>query len=160
MALLLKNLLFTLLVPGTVAVYLPLVIAGGGSPTSGSVRVLAVACFAAGAALYAWCVWDFATFGRGTPAPIDAPKKLVVRGLYRYTRNPMYVGVLTVIVGWALWFATLVLLLYAMAVAASFHAFVVFYEEPRLQREFGSEYDAYRARVGRWLPGWRASKLP
>ena len=101
MALLLKNLLFTVLVPGTVAVYIPLLIARDLSSASGATFVMGLALLAIGIAIYAWCGWDFATFGRGTPAPIDAPKKLVVRGLYRYTRNPMYVGALTVILGWA-----------------------------------------------------------
>jgi protein-S-isoprenylcysteine O-methyltransferase Ste14 len=99
MALLLKNLLFTFLVPGTVAGLLPWTIAGDATPTTGATLPLAILFFALGLAIYAWCVWDFASFGRGTPAPIDAPKRLVVRGLYRYTRNPMYVGVLTVLLG-------------------------------------------------------------
>ena len=100
MALLLKNPLFTVLVPGTVVVYVPLVIASGRAPASGFALLVALALLLLGAAIYSWCVWDFASFGRGTPVPIDAPKRLVVRGLYRYTRNPMYVGVLTVILGW------------------------------------------------------------
>ena len=92
MALLLKNLLFTVVVPGTVVIYVPLQIVEGRSPAGGFGLALAVPVLLLGAAIYAWCVWDFAMFGRGTPAPIDEPKKLVVRGLYRYTRNPMYVG--------------------------------------------------------------------
>jgi protein-S-isoprenylcysteine O-methyltransferase Ste14 len=106
----------------------------------------------AGAAIYVWCVWDFATFGHGTPAPIDAPKKLVVRGLYRYTRNPMYLGVLTIILGWAIAFQGLALVAYAVIVWACFQAFIVLYEEPHLRRTFGSEYEAYSQRVSRWLP--------
>lgn len=152
MALLLKNLLFTIVVPGTVGVYLPLVMAGDRSPAGGWVLAAAGAVLAAGAALYAWCVWDFGRFGRGTPAPIDAPKKLVVRGLYRYLRNPMYVSVLLGILGWALLFRTASLVLYALAVSACFQLFVVGYEEPHLARVFGDEYRAYRARVPRWLP--------
>jgi protein-S-isoprenylcysteine O-methyltransferase Ste14 len=85
--------------------------------------------------IYGWCVWDFATFGRGTPARIAAPKRLVVRGLYRFTRNPIYIGVLTVILGWA----------------ALFQSQVIFHEERRLTELFGSEYDEYRAKVVRWL---------
>jgi protein-S-isoprenylcysteine O-methyltransferase Ste14 len=99
-------------------------------------------------------VWDFATFGRGTPLPIDAPKRLVVRGLYRYTRNPMYVGVLTVISGWALLFQTGALVGYLCLVGIGFHLFVILYEEQHLHAMFGDEYDAYRHRVGRWLPGF------
>lgn len=152
MALLLKNLLFTVLVPGTVAVYFPLLIARGHSVGSGFAVTISLVVLTLGAAIYAWCVWDFATFGRGTPAPIDAPKKLVVRGLYRYTRNPMYVGVLTVILGWATLFQAAYVLLYALMVGTCFHLFIVFYEEHHLAREFGSQYEAYRSRVGRWLP--------
>lgn len=152
MVLLLKNLLFTLVAPGTVGVYLPLLLGGEREAASGMRLALAVCLLAAGAAIYAWCVWDFATFGRGTPAPIDAPKRLVVRGLYRHTRNPMYLGVLTVIAGWALCFGAPALLLYALAVWTCFHLFVVLYEEPHLAGEFGDEYRRYRAQVGRWLP--------
>ncbi|MEW5768207.1 MAG: isoprenylcysteine carboxylmethyltransferase family protein [bacterium] len=152
MALLLKNLLFTLVVSGTVAVYVPFLLAENRSPTLGVVSVIAFALLVMGVAIYAWCVWDFATFGRGTPLPIDAPKKLIVRGLYRYTRNPMYVGVLTVILCWAVMFQSVVLVLYALVVGTLFHLFVVIYEEPHLQRVFGSEYDNYRSQVGRWLP--------
>lgn len=152
MALFLKNLLFTVLVPGTVAVYVPQLIAQGRSTASGFSLTVAIALLLLGAAVYAWCLWDFATFGRGTPAPIDAPKKLVVRGLYRYTRNPMYVGVLTVILGWVALFRATTLVFYALAVGTCFQLFVVLYEEPHLEREFGDQYEAYRSRVRRWLP--------
>ena len=152
MTLLAKNLLFTVVVPGTVAVYVPLWIAGDRTLAPISGQVAGGLLLLLGVAIYAWCVWDFATFGRGTPAPVDAPKRLVVRGLYRYSRNPMYVGVLCVIAGWALLFLAPGVVLYGAAVASAFHAFVVLYEEPRLAREFGEDYAAYRARVGRWLP--------
>jgi protein-S-isoprenylcysteine O-methyltransferase Ste14 len=155
MILLLKNLLFTLVVPGTVTVYVPLLIAQNRPPAFGSLFVIALAVLAVGGAIYAWCVWDFATFGGGTPAPLDAPKNLVVRGLYRYTRNPMYVGVLLVILGWAVLFRATVLCLYALIVGTCFHLFIVLYEERHLQKEFGGEYDDYRGRVGRWLPRLR-----
>jgi protein-S-isoprenylcysteine O-methyltransferase Ste14 len=154
-ALLLKNLLFTLVVPGTVGVYLPLWIARGSTPATGARLGASLLLLAAGGALYAWCVWDFARFGRGTPAPLDAPQRLVVRGPYRHVRNPMYVAVLAVILGFALRFGSAALLLYAAAVAAAFRAFVVLYEEPHLARAFGAEYDAYRARVRRWRPALR-----
>ena len=151
----LKNLLFTLVVPGTVAVYLPLFIAQSRPLTSGPLFVIALALLAVGGTIYAWCVWDFATFGRGTPAPLDAPKKLVVRGLYRYTRNPMYVGVLTVILGWAVLFKAAALGLYGLIVGSCFHLFIVLYEERQLQQEFGGEYEDYCRRVSRWLPRLR-----
>lgn len=148
----LKNLLFTIAIPGTVAVYVPLLIAGDRPWGSGIYLYVAWALIATGGMIYLWCVWDFAMFGRGTPAPIDAPKKLVVRGLYRYTRNPMYVGVLTMILGWALLFRAVALVIYALFLGMCFHAFIVLYEERHLHKVFGSEYDDYRSRVGRWLP--------
>lgn len=151
MALVLKNLLFTVLVPGTVAVYLPLAIADGREPASAWALLAALPLWAVGAAIYAWCVWDFATFGRGTPAPVDAPKRLVVRGLYRYSRNPMYLGVLTVVSGWVTSYQTGGLVAYGLLIATAFNLFVRYYEEPHLRRLFGEEYEAYCARVGRWL---------
>ena len=160
MLLLLKNLLFTVIVPGTVAVWVPLWIEAGSAAASGLARLGGGALLALGAGIYAWCLWDFATFGRGTPAPIDAPKRLVVRGLYRWTRNPMYVGVLCVILGQAVWFGASTLLLYALGVAACFYSFVRFYEEPTLRRLFGVEYEEYCHRVGRWLPHFTARARP
>ena len=156
----LKNLLFTVLVPGTVAVYVPLLLGRGGAAASGTGKLVAVVMLVLGAGIYAWCLWDFATFGRGTPAPIDAPKRLVVRGLYRVTRNPMYVGILTAILGWAAWFRSPRLLLYAVAVGLGFHLWIIVYEEPALRRLFGSEYEEYRRRVGRWLPRHLVSNGP
>ena len=152
MRLLLKNLLFTALVPGTVAVGVPWAIAGDRSAASGLPFALGALLLALGAAIYAWTVWDFARSGRGTPAPIDAPKQLVVRGLYRYTRNPMYVGVLCVILGWSLVFVAWEIAVYGCAVLAAFDLFVRLYEEPHLARTFGDDYAAYRRRIGRWLP--------
>jgi protein-S-isoprenylcysteine O-methyltransferase Ste14 len=150
--LLLKNVLFTLVAPGTVAIYVPLLIVRGQTAGSAAWLVMSTTLFLVGGAIYTWCVWDFATFGRGTPAPIDAPKKLVARGLYHYTRNPMYVGVLAVILGWVARYREPRILLYAVCVGLCFHLFVVLYEEPHLQEVFGSSYEDYRARVRRWLP--------
>lgn len=152
MVLFLKNLVFTLVIPGTVAVYLPWFLVRG-EPT-GSPGYVLTSCvlFVVGGIIYLRCLWDFANFGRGTPAPMDAPKRLVVRGLYRYTRNPMYLGVLTVISGWAVLFQALPLLLYALIVWTTVHLFIVFYEEPHLHSVFGAEYEDYCSRVGRWIP--------
>jgi len=155
----LKNLLFTVLVPGTVAVTVPWMIGSTGADASGSSsathRYLSLVPLAAGVCIYLWCLWDFAAFGRGTPAPIDAPKRLVVRGLYHHVRNPMYVGVLFVTLGWALYFLSARLLLYAAAVGSTFHLFVVVYEEPALRSIFGADYERYCSRVRRWVPGPR-----
>jgi protein-S-isoprenylcysteine O-methyltransferase Ste14 len=150
--LLLKNLLFTIVAPGTVAVLMPLLIAGDEPSATGGALAVALVLLGLGASIYAWCVWDFASYGRGTPAPIDAPKRLVIRGLYRFTRNPMYLGVLTVILGWAVFFEAASVACYAVIVSACFHTFIRLYEEPHLTREFGGQYSAYTAQVGRWLP--------
>ena len=92
MILALKNLLFTLVVPGAVGVYVPLMLSRSSTAATGLVFALALLLFMIGGSIYAWCVFDFASFGRGTPLPLDAPKKLVKRGLYRYSRNPESAG--------------------------------------------------------------------
>jgi len=94
----------------------------------------------------------FAMQGLGTPAPIAPTQKLVVTGLYRYVRNPMYVAVLSIIVGQALLFGDLRLLGYGAAFWFACHVFVIAYEEPTLARTFGAEYETYRTNVPRWLP--------
>jgi len=101
----------------------------------------------------------FAWEGPGTPAPIAPTRNLVVSGLYRYVRNPMYVAVVAVILGQAVLFADWRLLGYGAAVWLAFHLFVLAYEEPTLGRSYGAEYESYRANVPRWLPRltpWRA----
>lgn len=103
----------------------------------------------------------FALQGLGTPAPIAPPKHLVVTGLYRYVRNPMYVAVLAAILGQALLLGDWRLIPYGAAFWLATHLFVLLYEEPRLARDFGSEYTAYRSGVPRWLPRvtpWRQRK--
>jgi protein-S-isoprenylcysteine O-methyltransferase Ste14 len=105
------------------------------------------------------CVWDFGWTGRGTPAPVAPPKKLVVVGFYRYVRNPMYVGFAA---GWiGLWVvfghANPAAIAIVAVVALGVHLFVVFYEEPTLRKKFGEDYEEYCRNVGRWWPrlrGW------
>lgn len=157
MLLFLKNLAFTIIVPGTVGFYVPIWIAAGwsGFPNAspGWERFSGLLTILLGLAVYLWCVWDFAMIGRGTPAPIDEPRKLIVRGLYRYVRNPMYIGVLLVIIGWATYFRSLGVVSYALCVGLVFHLFVVVYEEPHLRRRFGESYTHYCRTVHRWIPG-------
>jgi protein-S-isoprenylcysteine O-methyltransferase Ste14 len=147
----LKTVIFTVLVPGSVAVVIPCAIANDAiAPTLfSSIGFLPMAF---GAAIYLWCAWDFATAGQGTPAPIDPPKHLVVRGLYRFVRNPMYVGVLLVLAGESLTFQSLRILTYAAIAFFVVNLFVIFYEEPALKRKFGVEYEEYMRRVPRWIP--------
>ena len=153
--LLLRSLFFVALFPGTVTVWLPgwmLARRGVRLPDWGLLQAVAVVPLALGLGVFVWCVWEFASFGRGTLAPVDPPKKLVVRGLYRYVRNPMYVGVLLILVAEACFFATLLLAVYAAAVFVMFNLFIVFHEEPALRQSFGEAYVRYCARVGRWFP--------
>jgi protein-S-isoprenylcysteine O-methyltransferase Ste14 len=155
----LKNLLFTLIVPCSVAVYIPYLIMRNDTAYVGVSLPIAILFFATGALIYTWCQWHFATYGRGTPAPVDAPKKLVIRGLYKYVRNPMYVGVLIAILGWAMLYQSLFLLAYAVLIWTCFELFIVFYEEPHLRKIFGAEYGEYCARVGRWVPKLTLKKI-
>lgn len=153
----LRSLLAAIALPGTVTVFVPwLILARRGMPAPGGrgpLRLVGAAAIAAGAAVLLRCIREFAVVGRGTLAPVDPPKTLVVEGLYRYVRNPMYVGVMTVLLGEAAAFVSRALLAYAAAVLAAFHLFVVLYEEPALRRRFGASYERYCARVGRWVPG-------
>jgi protein-S-isoprenylcysteine O-methyltransferase Ste14 len=149
----LRSLVFTFLVPGTVAVWVPLWIVRGATLAGAAPwRWLGIVPLAIGVAIYVWCVADFATAGRGTPAPIDPPRELVRRGLYRVTRNPMYVGVLATLVGQTWLFASPALAVYTLCIAVGFHLFVLGYEEPTLHRLFGDAYDRYCASVPRWIP--------
>ncbi len=107
---------------------------------------------AAGAAVALWCIFTFATIGRGTPAPFDPPRRLVIRGPYRFVRNPMYIGAGLALASAALFYESLPLLGYAALFFLATHVFVVDYEEPTLRRTFGQEYEAYCRQVRRWWP--------
>ena len=108
------------------------------------------------------CIWDFGWTGRGTPAPMIPPQRLVVVGFYRYVRNPMYVGFATGWVGlWIILGHPKPELICAVAlVALGVHLFVIFYEEPTLHGKFGSQYDEYRGNVRRWWPRLRGWNQP
>ncbi len=116
----------------------------------GAPLLAALTALALGLAIVTRCVLDFALRGRGTLAPVDPPKKLVVSGLYRYSRNPMYVGVLLILLSEAALCRSRALLIYSAIVTAIFNLWTVFYEEPRLRKSFGSEYEDYCRRIGRW----------
>jgi protein-S-isoprenylcysteine O-methyltransferase Ste14 len=155
---LLKTIIFTIVVPCTVTILLPyyflssrksLLPAQIGSFQNGGALAILF-----GTAIYFRCAWDFTFAGRGTPAPVDPPKELVVRGLYRYVRNPMYVGVLSILFGEALLFESRVLFQYAAGVFLIFFLVVVVYEEPVLRHKFGESYRQYCESVPRWIP-WK-----
>jgi len=98
------------------------------------------------------CAIRFAVEGEGTPAPVDPPKILVVRGIYRYTRNPMYVGVVSALIAEALFFSRTLLGVAALLFFLGSHLFVILYEEPHLRRLFGAQYEQYCRTVPRWVP--------
>ena len=152
---LLKTAIFVVIVPGTVAILVPQRLRGPGAAIVSvlhSIQLLGVLLFALGVGLSLWCAWDFATKGKGTPLPIDAPRLLVVHGLYRFVRNPMYLGVAALIFGQALPYQSARIAVYGCAVFAAFTLFVRLYEEPALRRAFGLQYDEHCRRVPRWLP--------
>jgi protein-S-isoprenylcysteine O-methyltransferase Ste14 len=137
-----------LICPGTVAFVVPMLIVW---PPESSFRFAGGILLAIGSTLLLWCVRDFYVVGRGTLAPWAPPKRLLAVGLYRYSRNPMYLAVLIVLCGWALGYQSSALWLYAAGIAAAFHLRVLLAEEPWLARTFGDEWVHYRARVRRWL---------
>jgi protein-S-isoprenylcysteine O-methyltransferase Ste14 len=150
-----RSVLWAVLLPGFIAGYVPWTFFGlnrlhlnlrSGQDLGG------LFCIALGIALLLSCIWEFARSGRGTLAPVDPPRELVVRGLYRYVRNPMYLSVTIIILGEALlaWSHSLVLYWAVWFLAANL--FVIGYEEPILRRRFGQSYELYTQRVGRWLP--------
>ncbi len=156
--LLLKNILFTIVAAGIGGVLLPYwILSGSGTMllAIGIIQYFSVLLGVLGLSIYFRCLWAFARTGRGTPAPIDAPKVRVVEGLYRYVRNPIYLGVLLLLIGEAGFFETWRLLIYAVVAFLFFHFFVVWYEEPNLPRKFGEPYKRYCQHVSRWIPGRR-----
>ena len=116
-------------------------------------QVVGMVIGAAGAVVALWCIFTFAVVGRGTPAPFDPPRRLVIRGPYRFVRNPMYIGAGLALAGAALFHESLSLLVYTGLFLLATHIFVVLYEEPALRGTFGQEYGAYCGRVRRWWPG-------
>jgi protein-S-isoprenylcysteine O-methyltransferase Ste14 len=152
----LKTLLFTILVPGSVLGLIPSWILGGfPRPECGRLTWLGIVLIVLGAAIYFRCAWEFSVRGLGTPAPIAPTKFLVTTGLHRYVRNPMYIGVFGVILGEAATFRSLRLLAYAAFLCVPVQLFVVFYEEPTLRRQFGESYEEYRRSVPRWIPKFK-----
>ena len=145
---------FVLLLPGTVAGYVPFRILRATNhlhiPALSISAVAACVLAFVGAAVLLRCVWDFFAAGRGTLAPVDPPRQLVVCGLYRFTRNPMYNGVFVLLLGEAWFFGSTSLITYAACVLVGFHLFVVLYEEPALTAQFHRSYQAYRRSVPRW----------
>jgi protein-S-isoprenylcysteine O-methyltransferase Ste14 len=156
--LLLKSILFVILVPGTVAGFIPLVLLPHTDVTVDLIAVAGGLVIAPGLTILLVSVRDFWKTGKGTPAPIDPPKELVVVHLYRFMRNPMYTGVLSVLCGEAMMLRSVTHLIYALLVALGFFLFVLLYEEPALEKRFGPAYLDYCKRVPRWIPRMRGNQ--
>jgi protein-S-isoprenylcysteine O-methyltransferase Ste14 len=151
-----RNLFFTILQPGIVAGLIPYFILG--NPDAAIFRnslspfqYIAVFIFAAGIAILFYCIMMFAVKGKGTLSPADPTKKLVVSGLYKFSRNPMYIGVMLILIGESTFFGSTSLWIYTAMIFIAFNLFIVLHEEPRLENDFGTEYRQYLRSVRRWL---------
>jgi len=153
---LIRAIAYATLFISVVLVYLPaqaLSWAGVARPERlGLPQAAGIAATASGAALVVWCILSFAILGRGTPLPLDPPRRLVVRGPYRYVRNPMYLGAGLALAGAAMYYQTAALLAYLSVFLLLTHITVVLYEEPTLRQTLGQDYDAYCRQVHRWWP--------
>ena len=156
--LLLRSIFFTIVQPGTVAILIPywLISRGSAVVADHPLRYLGLPLIIIGTTGLLWCVWEFFSTGRGTISPLDPPKHLVVRGLYRYVRNPMYVLVVIVLLGEAVFFMSVPVLIEAGVFIVLATLFVMLYEEPYLRRRFGESYERYLETVGRWIPRYRS----
>lgn len=150
-----KNLIFTLVVPGFVAGWVPLRWferyphwpEHWMEPHYAGAALVGL-----GAVIFLHCQWLFATRGQGTPAPIDPPKKLVRRGLYKWVRNPMYLAIFTVLTGEIVFLRSGHIAVYFVCLACAIHVLVAMVEEEALRRRFGAMYEDYRRDVPRWFP--------
>lgn len=145
---------FFVAAPGTVAGLIPFLITHWrpGEDATLSVSIAGALITILGLMILIECFVRFALKGRGTPAPLAPTKELVVSGLYARVRNPMYLAVLLLIFGQSMLFASAALIAYGVTIWFAFLLFVLYYEEPRLQREFPDSYAAYAEAVPRWIP--------
>lgn len=158
-----RSLAWTLLLPGVVAGYVPwrfFGLAEARLSVARPLQALGVLGTAVGVGLLGACIWEFARSGRGTLAPVDPPDRLVVRGLYRYVRNPMYVSVTVILLSECLIIRSTPLLIYWSVWFVAVNLFVIGYEEPTLRRRFGAGYEEYVRRVGRWIPRLGGERSP
>lgn len=154
-----KTILMTLLVLGITCFLIPYYILRPSGPNivhSPVLRVAGILLMILGICGFSWVSQAFARFGKGTPATFNPPKEFVARGLYRFVRNPMYIGTVTALLGEAILFSSWKLLDYAAAVLTVLHFFVVLYEEPSLYSRFGESYRRYVLTAPRWLPRFLA----
>jgi len=157
MFVLVRAVTYAVLFIGLVLIYVPArLLAWSGIVRPATIEIQQVAGMvigAAGAVVALWCIFTFASIGRGTPAPFDPPRRLVIQGPYRFVRNPMYIGAGLALASAALFYESLPLLGYTGLIFLAAHLFVVWYEEPTLRQTFGQGYEAYCRQVRRWWPG-------
>jgi len=153
---LLGTLVFTIFVPGTFVIVLPILIGMvSGIPDLASqsgALLVGASLIVIGAGIYVWSATAFVREGKGTPSPTAPPLEIVATGPYRYVRNPIYVGELVFVIGVAAVFESMLILIYASGLFAVLYLFVIAYEEPNLTRRFGNSYIEYLKQVDRWLP--------
>lgn len=155
-SLILRNLFFTALQPGMVTGLFPYLILKRESPILfdgqfGILQYFGILFFLMGTTVLFDSIIRFAIQGQGTLSPADPTKKLVISGLYKYSRNPMYWGVMMMLVGESMFFRSSSLWMYSAFIFIAFYLFILLIEEPRLRKDFGEEYDAYRKKVRRWM---------
>lgn len=156
MPLFFRNLFFTILQPGVVAGLIPYLLVRKIFKESfaqlfRSSHFLGIILFVAGLALMLICITNFGVKGKGTLSPADPTKKLVIAGPYKFSRNPMYIGVMLILIGESIFFKSLALSIYSLFIFTAFHVFIIYFEEPRLRKDFGTEYLEYIQKVPRWL---------
>ena len=147
----LRALFAFLALPGVVALLIPAIVGMHELHAGGQFVPVGLLPLTVGFAMLLWCVRDFYVSGKGTLAPWSPPQRLVTVGLYRYSRNPMYLAVAMMLAGWAVCFWSAILAIYTGSVMVGFHLRVVFGEEPWLARTHGAAWDEYKQKVPRWL---------
>jgi len=149
-----KTLLYMCVMHGLFTFYLPyqLAIFEAAFFNVGIFKYLALPLWLLGTGIIIWCSIDIILKGLGTPAHLDPPKKLIVNGLYRYTRNPIYLGSLLIVLGFIAWSGSRLVILYFLFFTLAYNILIIFIEEPILRNMFGAEYEEYCKHVPRWLP--------
>ncbi|MFC2136074.1 methyltransferase family protein [Bacteroidota bacterium] len=154
-SLIIKSIIFTILIPGVGIILIPYLIISGTSgiiyPNLSIINVILLLVGISAFIVLLSCIWNFAVYGKGTLAPVAPPKNLVACGIYRHTRNPMYLAVLTILLSESILFWSIYMLLYFFTAVVVFHLFVILYEEPKLEEEFGESYLRYSKSVPRWM---------
>lgn len=162
MKLWIKNISLFILVPGIAAGLIPFwILRETNTPIvfkTDAISLFSILLFIGGMYMVIWVVWAFTAIDKGTPAPFDPPRVFVVRGLYRFMRNPMYTGALIMLLAETLYFRSLVLLVYSAWILFALHLFTVLIEEPGLKKRFGQPYLDYLSTVPRWIPIKRINK--